>query len=115
MTYTRSLLSIPVGHPEERLRGDCVYVIADLMHNLAIYSARDFEGFDEEWFWANAAEASTFHLRVAFLVNRDSFEHRSIGAMPQCAEAGRELPDRSGRDLPEGWRVIAGSRGRRLH
>jgi hypothetical protein len=115
MTYTRSLLSIPVGHPEERMRADCAYVIADLMHNLASSSARDFDGFNEDWFWSNAAEASTFHLRVALLVNRDAFERRMIDAMPTCAEAERELPDRSRRDLPEGWRIIAGSRGRPLH
>jgi hypothetical protein len=28
-----------------------VGVVADWLHNLAIYSAGDFKGFDEEWFW----------------------------------------------------------------
>ena len=26
-------------------------VIADWLHNLAAFSAHDFDGFDEQWFW----------------------------------------------------------------
>ena len=25
--------------------------VADWLHNLAMFSAHDFEGFDEQWFW----------------------------------------------------------------
>ena len=28
-------------------------VIADWLHNLALFSALDFERFDEEWFWGD--------------------------------------------------------------
>lgn len=31
-------------------------VIADWLHNLALFSALDFERFDEDWFWRELGE-----------------------------------------------------------
>ena len=46
--------------------------VADWLHNLANYSACEFEGFDEDWFWKEHAEmqdrlrGSWFNYRALF-------------------------------------------------
>ncbi|WP_139255230.1 hypothetical protein [Hymenobacter psychrophilus] len=39
--------------------------VANWLHNLAFYSALDFEGFQEDWFWMEYAE-----FRQEFPANR---------------------------------------------
>ena len=32
--------------------------LADALHNLALFSSLDFEGFDEEWFWKDLEDVN---------------------------------------------------------
>ena len=104
MTGARSILSVPAGHPEERLRGDCAYVIADLMHNLAHFSAQEFEGFDEACFWRTAAGAASFDALLAHLANRDAFERSVTDVVPADPRSDRDVGSRPLLRLPDGWR-----------
>lgn len=50
--------------------------IADWLHNLALFSALDFVGFNEEWFWN---ELQSYHGRnpeYGFMAYRDLFNTR---------------------------------------
>ena len=41
----------PLRWRRQFYRSRLVVLIGDWLHNLAEFSARDFEGFDEDWFW----------------------------------------------------------------
>ena len=55
MLDIRLIATNPIKNPlrwrdsARRIRG--AGYLADWLHNLAFFSARDFDGFDEEWFW----------------------------------------------------------------
>ena len=107
MTRRRALLSIPEGHCEERHRGNCAYLIADLMHNLAHFSSIEFEGFDEACYWARAEEVAAFDVMLAWFGNRDGFECRVAefamsDPVLRAATGGRPLLR-----LPDDWRRSA--------
>jgi len=74
MTQIRACL----GHYDNpvlaRHLSDCAYLIADVMHNLARFSAEDFAGFDEDWYWRYAEDAARFDPRVARFGDRARFE-----------------------------------------
>ena len=74
MTLTRSLMSTTKGPFRALRRRVCVYMIADLMHKLAHFSALDFEGFDEECFWRRAEEVGQADALARF--DREAFEKR---------------------------------------
>lgn len=113
-TRSRALLSIPEGHCEERHRGDCAYLIADLMHNLAHYSALEFEGFDEARYWDRAAEVAAFDVVLAWFGNRDGFE-RSVAEVELNDPVLRAATEcRPLLRLPDDWRRTA-SRDDTLH
>jgi hypothetical protein len=54
--------------------------IADWLHNLALYAANDFCGFDEDWFWREYKHLSNGSPDVDFKHYQTVFESRI--AMP---------------------------------
>lgn len=62
-----------------RHMADRAYLIADVMHNLARFSAEDFVGFDEDRYWSVAEAAGRFHPRMKGFGDRAAFER---GLMP---------------------------------
>jgi hypothetical protein len=57
---------------ESRVAG----AVADWLHNLALYSAGDFNGFDEERFWREFKGMSKRLTTVDFTHYRTTFERR---------------------------------------
>src|SRR5688572_1735158 len=51
ITYRPFRLLNPLILRRELRRASRAGAIADWMHNLAVYSAHDFDGFNEQWFW----------------------------------------------------------------
>ncbi len=49
-------------------------VIADWLHNLALFSALDFEGFDEEWFWRELEAFNRRNPEYGLMHYRERFE-----------------------------------------
>jgi hypothetical protein len=52
-------------------------LLADWMHNLAMFSALDFEGFDEELFWNELERMRSRFTHLEFRDYRRMFEHNS--------------------------------------
>jgi hypothetical protein len=73
-TRIRACLCDHADATERRRNEDFAYIIADTMHNLAYFSAVDFDGFDEDTFWRLASAASLFHENLRYLGDRDRFE-----------------------------------------
>lgn len=54
-------------------------VIADWLHNLALFSALDFEGFDEEWFWRDFRSYEEMHPDFQLSWYKDVFDRELSG------------------------------------
>lgn len=52
--------------------------IADWLHNLASYSERDFEGFDEAWLWRDFENLNRRHPDYQLSCYKDAFERRLL-------------------------------------
>ncbi len=52
---------LPFASGTERQQISRAGVLADWLHNLAVYSAWDFERFSEEWFWRDHETACRRH------------------------------------------------------
>jgi hypothetical protein len=61
------------GYEAGRMAG----IIADWLHNLAYYSARDFVGFDEVWFWKEYEGVLNRHRRLKSLYVETLERYRS--------------------------------------
>jgi len=70
----RSLLPAYWRESVQRLRsaGD----EADLLHNLALFAALDFEGFDETWFWRNIDTRTPHWPGDRLMAYREQFDRR---------------------------------------
>jgi hypothetical protein len=55
-------------------------VIADLLHNLAFFSATDFRRFDEEWFWKQFQSYEQRHRGLQLSAYKDVFERELSGS-----------------------------------
>jgi hypothetical protein len=51
-----------------------VGMLANWLHNLASFSARDFEGFDESWFWRDFQQYSAQHPEYRLDGYKELFE-----------------------------------------
>lgn len=58
--------------------------IADWLHNLAMYSAHDFQGFDEEWFWREFESEWSRYAEFGLEHYRQRFEQCSREQVPGC-------------------------------
>lgn len=54
--------------------------IAEMLHNLAIYSALDFAGFDEDWFWRDYQWMLDDNPGAGLERYRREFERRTLPA-----------------------------------
>jgi hypothetical protein len=54
-------------------------VVADWLHNLALFSALDFEGFDEEWFWGEFQKYETKYPAAHLATYKEMFEEELSG------------------------------------
>lgn len=55
-------------------------VVADWLHNLALFSVVDFERFDEEWFWRELRNFENRHPDFSLSSYKDVFERELSGA-----------------------------------
>lgn len=63
--------------------------LADWLHNLAIFSAHDFQGFDEEWFWSHFEDVRTRFPEF----NPENFQHEfKRQTNPSTAERPDDKP-----------------------
>ena len=54
-------------------------IIADWLHNLALFSVLDFERFDEEWFWRDFRHYNERHPDFQLAYYKDVFERELSG------------------------------------
>ncbi|HEV7225955.1 MAG TPA: hypothetical protein VGN42_24835 [Pirellulales bacterium] len=55
-------------------------IVADWLHNLALFSALDYEHFEEEWFWRDFDSYNARHPELQLSDYRDVFERELIGS-----------------------------------
>jgi hypothetical protein len=78
----------------------CAGAVADWLHNLAFFSAVNFQGFNEEWFWRDFESVRARHPESGLERYRHLFEQRASeppesagvtepGATERRAEDGR--------------------------
>jgi len=80
MLHIRQLAWLPWGNPlrwrnaarQTRLAG----VLADWLHNLALFAALDFAGFDEEWFWRDGQSMKSLNPEFNLEWYRRFFEEQ---------------------------------------
>jgi hypothetical protein len=68
-------------------RVQCGGAIADWLHNLALCSARDFQGFNEEWFWRDFETARSQYPEFGLERYRDLFERYSTPNLGKIGES----------------------------
>jgi hypothetical protein len=73
-TRIRALLSVAHDNPQLRWRYETARALADLVHNVASFAAKDFAGFDENWHWATAAAIAKAYPVLASYGDRTRFE-----------------------------------------
>jgi hypothetical protein len=54
-------------------------VIADWLHNLALFSALDFQRFDEKWFWRDLGNCADMHPDLELTAYKGVFERELSG------------------------------------
>jgi len=67
-------------------------VIADMMHNLALFSALDFERFEEERFWRDVGVFEKRYLKLKVSYYRNVFEMR-LAELKKRASDTNASPD----------------------
>jgi hypothetical protein len=68
---------------QELRRIRCAGAIADWMHNLALYSSVNFQGFNEEWFWRDFESVRTRYPEFGLERYRNLFDQR-VSARPDA-------------------------------
>ena len=58
----------------ESLRIRRAGAIADWLHNLAMFSALDFEGFNEEWFWRELEDRHMRNPEYGLMIYKGRFD-----------------------------------------
>jgi hypothetical protein len=66
----------PLYWRREGRRIRCAGAVADWLHNLAFFSAVDFRGFNEEWFWRDFESARSRYPELGLEHYREMFERR---------------------------------------
>ena len=61
--------------------------IADWLHNIALFSALDFERFDEAWFWRELENLNKKHPEYGLISYKEIFE-RKLAEYQQTASGG---------------------------
>src|SRR5262245_10036491 len=67
----------PFEFRKRMLRLQCAGDIADWLHNLAFFSASDFRGFDESWFWRDFDRLESRYRGFSLEQYRIDFERRA--------------------------------------
>lgn len=89
-TSIRACLSdVPRGFHATRHQ-DCAWIIANVLHNLAYFSALEFEGFDEARYWEGATAAARFHPLLRSWGDRAAFERGIVDGEHVLADAKAE-------------------------
>jgi len=66
----------PLYWRREGRRIRCAGAIADWLHNLALFSATDFEQFNEDWFWQGLESVKSQYPEFGLERYRNLFEQR---------------------------------------
>ena len=67
----------------------CAGAIADWLHNLALFSALNFQGFNEEWFWRELESFRALYPEFRLERYRTLFDQR-VSAAPEREGAGEQ-------------------------
>jgi len=70
----------PFSRRDASLRAHRAGAIADWLHNLAFFSAIDFERFDEDWFWRDFQNCQDRHPDFHLAHYKDVFERELTGS-----------------------------------
>ena len=70
----------PIHWRREARRVQWAGAIAEWLHNLALYSAHNFQGFNEEWFWRDFETARSRFPEFGLEIYREQFERRASPA-----------------------------------
>ena len=76
----------PLYWRREARRVQWAGAIADWLHNLALYSAHDFRGFNEEWFWRDFETARSRYPEFGLEHYRERFD-RYANPPPEAPDA----------------------------
>lgn len=81
--------------------------LADWLHNLALFSSMDFDGFDEEWFWRDGELLASRYPGLDLEQYRRIFEARLAEEATQLRAATdpgrRGRPPATSRSPSAGW------------
>jgi hypothetical protein len=85
----------PIHWQRDTRRVQCAGAIADWLHNLARYSAHNFQGFIEEWFWRDFETVRSRYPEFGLEHYRERFEQYANPAEAADTESGA-TPDPAG-------------------
>ena len=83
---------LPTRWIENRRRVRMAGALADWLHNLALFSALEFEGFDQEWFWTDYDRILRRHGRFSPTDYRRFFADRKKDSEKEIAERKAAQP-----------------------